>query len=61
MNYEVEQHYTRKSLSELLKVHPTTIDRLVRVGKLKKVKFGKTTLFPASEIKRYMTESANDE
>lgn len=52
----LEKHYTIKELNELLGFSRSKIDRLVKAGKLHKIKAGQSTLFSASEIKRFLNE-----
>lgn len=51
----IDTYYTIKELSEQLKISRSTIDNLVRAGKLIKTKVGKKTLFSAIEVNRYLS------
>ena len=49
-----DKHYTVREMGELFGVSRSKLDRLVREGKIKKIKFGATTLYKATEIQRYL-------
>ena len=49
-----EKHYTEREMGELFHVSRSKLDRLAREGKIKKTKFGSTTLYKATEIQRYL-------
>lgn len=51
----VDTYYTISELSERLKISRSTINNLVRDGKLNKTKVGKKTLFSAIEVNRYLS------
>ncbi|MFQ1022694.1 helix-turn-helix domain-containing protein [Avibacterium paragallinarum] len=52
------KHYTVKEMAELFGVSRGKLDRLARQGKIKKTKFGNSTLYSAQEVQRYLA-SAN--
>lgn len=58
MNNGLCKHYTVKEMAELFGVSRGKLDRLARQGKLKKTKFGNSTLYSAIEVKRYL-DNAN--
>ncbi|PNL90256.1 DNA-binding protein [Aggregatibacter aphrophilus] len=49
-----DKHYTVREMGELFGVSRSKLDHLVREGKIKKTKFGATTLYKATEIQRYL-------
>ncbi|AKD40799.1 helix-turn-helix domain-containing protein [Pasteurella multocida] len=49
-----DKHYTVREMFELYGVSRSKLDRLAREGKIKKTKFGSSTLFSAQEVQRYL-------
>ncbi|OOS00994.1 DNA-binding protein [Canicola haemoglobinophilus] len=49
-----DKHYTVKEMQALYGVSRSKLDRLAREGKIKKTKFGSSTLFSAQEVQRYL-------
>jgi len=49
-----DKHYTVREMGELFGVSRSKLDRLAREGKIKKIKFGATTLYKATDIQRYL-------
>lgn len=47
---KIERHYRQKELEALFNVSPTAIYNLVRAGKLKRKKFGRTNLYAESDV-----------
>ncbi|HGO5818463.1 TPA: helix-turn-helix domain-containing protein [Mannheimia haemolytica] len=57
---QVEQYYTRKEVSERLRISLSHVDKLARKGKLHRYKIGQVTLFAGSNINAYLQECANE-
>ncbi|UXN34632.1 helix-turn-helix domain-containing protein [Avibacterium paragallinarum] len=53
-NQPIEKHYTTKELIERGIGSRSTVDRLVRAGKLKRVKIGTASRYPESSVKAYL-------
>lgn len=53
-NQPIEKFYTQKELTERGIGSRSTVDRLVRAGKLKRVKFGTCSRYPESSVKAYL-------
>lgn len=49
-----DKHYTVKEMYDLFGVSRSKLDRLARQGKIKKTKFGSSTLYSALEVQRYL-------
>ncbi|MEB3451344.1 helix-turn-helix domain-containing protein [Pasteurella multocida] len=49
-----DKHYIVREMFELYGVSRSKLDRLAREGKIKKTKFGSSTLFSAQEVQRYL-------
>lgn len=58
MNYNklMDKLYTIKEVAEMLRVSKPTVYRLMSDGKLNPIKLGKRTLFPESELNRFIEE-----
>ncbi|QLB21901.1 helix-turn-helix domain-containing protein [Phocoenobacter skyensis] len=56
-NVSDDKYYTVKEIGELFGVSRSKLDRLAREGKIKKTKFGSSTLFKATEIQRYLAST----
>lgn len=50
----IEKHYTQKELTALGIGSRSTVDRLVRAGKLKRVKIRACSRYPESSVKAYL-------
>ncbi|KGQ38161.1 hypothetical protein JP35_08485 [Gallibacterium anatis] len=50
----IEKHYTQKELTALGIGSRSTVDRLVRAGKLKRVKIGNSSRYPESSVKAFL-------
>lgn len=48
--------YTVKEVSELLKLKPTTVTRLLRLGKLEGTKLGKSYRISDAALKKFIGE-----
>ncbi|AZI13434.1 helix-turn-helix transcriptional regulator [Avibacterium paragallinarum] len=53
-NQPIEKYYTTKELIERGIGSRSTVDRLVRAGKLKRVKIGTASRYPESSVKAYL-------
>ncbi|CDF98369.1 helix-turn-helix transcriptional regulator [Avibacterium paragallinarum] len=53
-NQPIEKLYTQKELTDLGIGSRSTVDRLVRAGKLKRVKIGTASRYPESSVKAYL-------
>ncbi|MEE6028426.1 helix-turn-helix transcriptional regulator [Avibacterium paragallinarum] len=53
-NQTIEKYYTTKELTERGIGSRSTVDRLVRAGKLKRVKIGTASRYPESSVKAYL-------
>ncbi|RZN59109.1 helix-turn-helix transcriptional regulator [Avibacterium paragallinarum] len=53
-NQTIEKYYTTKELIERGIGSRSTVDRLVRAGKLKRVKIGTASRYPESSVKAYL-------
>lgn len=53
---EVERLYSKKELSSLGIGSPSYIDKLVKTGRLKKIKIGANARFKASDVNQFLAE-----
>jgi excisionase family DNA binding protein len=50
----IERHYTTRELAERLSVHPETIRREVRRGRLRSVRVGAERRYPESAVRAWL-------
>lgn len=50
----IEKYYTQKELTDLGIGSRSTVDRLVRAGKLRRIKIGTCSRYPESSVKAYL-------
>lgn len=53
-NQPIEKHYTQNELTALGIGSRSTVSRLVKAGKLKRVKIGTASRYPESSVKAYL-------
>ena len=53
-----EKVYTPKQVAEILQVHPYTILKWIRAGKLKAIKVGRVYRIQSSDLAQFLTGSA---
>jgi len=52
-------YYSVEELSEILKLHPKTVRRFIREGKITGRKIGRSWMVHEEELKRYMRDAVD--
>ena len=55
-----EQFYTVEQIAQMLSIHPKTIQRYIREGKLRAAKIGKSWRVSGHDLSRFTEENGND-
>ncbi|MGY6773436.1 helix-turn-helix transcriptional regulator [Gallibacterium sp. ZY190522] len=55
----IQKYYSIKELTDLGIGSRSTIDRLVKAGKLTRIKLGSSTRFSAEDVQKYLSQQTN--
>ena len=55
----MEKVYTVKEITEYLKLHKTTVFRMIKDGRLKAIKIGKEYRFKETDIQEFLQRKEN--
>lgn len=55
----IQKYYSIKELTDLGIGSRSTIDRLVKDGKLTRIKLGSSTRFSAEDVQKYLSQQTN--
>jgi len=55
----IQKYYSIKELTDLGIGSRSTIDRLVKAGKLTRIKLGSSTRFSAEDVQKYLSHQTN--